>query len=78
MYSDLQLSGKTPICLFPTREQYDRVNEQMLQGLNTAIQQIACSDEIDETKSTRKWGKKAAEQLEKINKDAVEARVMLR
>ena len=91
LYSDLQLSGKTPVCLFPTREQCDRVNEQMLQGLNTEIQQITCSDEIDETKSTRTWGKKAAKQLEKLNKDcnntaglqallkvAVEARVMLR
>ena len=91
LYSDLQLSGKTPVCLFPTREQCDRVNEQMLQGLNTEIQQIACSDEIDETKSTRTWGKKEAEQLEKLNKDcnntagfqallkvAVGARVMLR
>ena len=69
LYSDLQLSGKTPVCLFPTREQCDRINEQMLQGLNTEIQQIACSDEIDETKSTRTWGKKAAKQLEKLNKD---------
>ena len=63
----------------------------MLQGLKTEIQQITCSDEIDETKSTRMWGKKAAEQLEKLNKDcnktagmeallkvAVGARVMLR
>ena len=63
----------------------------MLQGLNTEIQQITCSDEIDETKSTRTWSKKAAEQLEKLNKDcnntaglqallkvAVGARVMLR
>ena len=91
LYSNLQLSGKTPVCLFPTREQCDRVNEQMLQGLNTEIQQITCSDEIDETKSTRTWGKKAAEQLERLNKDcnntaglqallkvAVGARVMLR
>ena len=69
LYSDLQFSGKTPVCLFPTREQCDRVNEQMLQSQNTKIQQITCSDEIDETKSTRTWGKKAAEQLEKLNKD---------
>ena len=41
----------------------------MLQGLNTEIQQITCSDEIDETKITRMWGKKAAEQLEKLKKD---------
>ena len=40
----------------------------MLLGLNTEIQQITCSDEINETKSTRTWGKKAAEQLEKLNK----------
>ena len=63
----------------------------MLQGLNLETHEIACSDEIDEPKSTRVWGKKIAEQLEKLNKDgsntaglqvflkvAVGARVMLR
>ena len=67
LYSDLY--GKTSVCLFPTREQCDRVNEQMLQRLNTEIQQIACTGEIEETestKSTRMWGKKAAEQLKKV------------
>ena len=36
-------SSLTPVCLNPTREQCDRVNEQMLQGLNTELE-IACSD----------------------------------
>ena len=53
--------------------------------------ELPCKDEVDETNSTRKWNKKAAEQLEKLNKDsnltagleavlriAVGARVMLR
>ena len=40
----------------------------MLQRLNTETQQIACSGEIDETKSTRTWGKKAAEQMQNLNK----------
>ncbi len=50
-----------------------------------------CTDEVDETASTRKWNQKAAEHLEKLNHDcnrtagleaklslAVGARVMLR
>ena len=65
LFSDLQCSGKTLICLFPTREQCDKVIEQILQGLNTEIQQIACSDEIDENKIPEL----GVEQLEKINKD---------
>ena len=52
---------------------------------------FVCADEVDETASTRKWSKKAADQLEKLNNDcnrtagletklelAVGARVMLR
>ena len=50
-----------------------------------------CTDEVDETAGTRKWNKKAADQLEKLNNDcnrtagleaklslAVDARVMQR
>ena len=81
----------TPVCLFPTRKQCDAVNEQMLALLKSKKHVLACSDEVDETKSTAKWHKKAAQQLQKLNKDcnntagleailklAVGARVMLR
>ena len=80
-----------PVCLFPTRKQCDDVNADMLSRLDTEKHEIPCIDEVDETKSTTKWHKKAAEQLDKLNKDcnntaglevnlklAVGARVMLR
>ena len=59
--------------------------------LTVQKKELFCSDEVDETKSSNKWHKKAAEQLDKLNKDcnitaglqavvkvAVGARVMLR
>ena len=66
LFSNLQCSGKTHVCLFPTREQCDIVIEQILQGLNTEIQQIACSDEIDENKSTRTWGRAAGKAKKRL------------
>ena len=91
LYSDLQLSGKTPVCLFPTREQCDRVNEQMLQGLNTEIQQIAFQMKFMKPKVPERGVKSQLSSMEKLNKDcnntaglqtllkvAVGARVMLR
>ena len=63
----------------------------MLTRLTSAVHELVCTDEVDETASTRKWNKKATEHLEKLNKDcnitagleakltlAVRARVMLR
>ena len=63
----------------------------MLSRLSSQVHKLLCTDEVDETYSTRKWSKKAAEQLDKLNKDcnltagleaqlllAVGARVMLR
>ena len=63
----------------------------MLQRLPSEIHTIKCTDNIDETTSTHQWGKKANEQLKKLDKDcnltaglkhqlevAVGARVMLR
>ena len=63
----------------------------MLARLDSEKHERFCSDEVDETKSANKWHKKAAEQLDKLNKDcnntaglqavlkvAVGARVMLR
>ena len=50
----------TPVCLFPTRKQCDKVNGDMLSLLETTMHVIPCIDEIDETKSTAKWQEKAA------------------
>ena len=63
----------------------------MMQQLTTEVHELVCTDEVDQTSSTKKWNKKAVEQLEKLNNDcsrtagleaklllAVGARVMLR
>ena len=63
----------------------------MLSALDAKLESFTCVDEIDETSGTRKWSKKAADALKKVNKDcnltaglqaeltvAVGARVMLR
>ena len=91
IFKQLQEEGMSPVCLFPTRKQCDAVNVEMLQLLDSKVHELGCTDEVDETKSTNKWHKKAAEKLDKLNKDcsntagleallkiAVGARVMLR
>ena len=63
----------------------------MLAQLTSQVHELLCIDEVDETSGTLKCNKKAAEQLEKLNRDcnttagleaklslAVGARVMLR
>ena len=90
-FAELQESGQTPVCLFPTRKACDDLNNEMLKLLSSEVHVLACTDEIDETAGTRKWNKKASDQLEKLNSDcnktagleanlsvAVGARVMLR
>ena len=90
-YHELEQQGKTPVCLFPTRLACHEFNTQMLNSLNTPIQEMKCSDTIDESSSSRKWTKRADKKLEELNKDcnntaglestltlAVGARVMLR
>ena len=83
--------GQTPLCLFPTRNLCKQFNHEMLEKIGTELHTLVCVDEVDQTSSTRKWSKKAAEQLEKLNNDcnmtagleanlvlAIGARVMLR
>ena len=90
-FHELQKSGLTPVCLFPTRKACNEFNAQMLSYLPSEVHELACTDEVDETAGTHKWNKKAADQLEKLNNDcnrtagleaklslAVGARVMLR
>ena len=90
-FIELQQLGQAPVCLFPTREMCKKFNNEMLHQLTSEVHEIVCTDEVDETSSTKKWSKKAVEQLEKLNNDcsrtagleaklllAVGARVMLR
>ena len=90
-FVELQQSRQSPVCLFPRRKACDHFNNEMLCRLTSQVHDLFCTDEVDETCSTRKWSKKAAEQLEKLNNDcnltagleakltlAVGARVMLR
>ena len=90
-FEELCEAGTIPVCLFPTRKACDKHNLEMLNNLDTNIHKIPCIDEIDETLGARRWSKRSAEQLKKLNKDcnltagleaelvvAVGARVMLR
>ena len=90
-FKELCESGNVPVCLFPTRKACAEFNLEMLNKLDTKIHKISCVDEIDETMGTRRWSKRSAEQLQKLNKDsnltagleaelvvATGARVMLR
>ena len=89
-FLELQKSGHTLVCLFPTRKACNEFNAQMLNYLPSGVHELVCTDEVDETAGTHKWNKKAANQLEKLNNDcnrmagleaklslAVGARVML-
>ena len=90
-FHQLKESGESPVCLFPTRKACDDFNDAMLSQITSEIHELLCTDEIDKTVTTRKWNKKAADQLERLNHDcnmtaglqaklrlAVGARVMLR
>ena len=91
IYKQLCESGTHPVCLFPTCKACQDHNSIMLGALDSKLESFKCVDAIDETAGTRKWGKKAADALSKVNKDcnltaglmaeltvAVGARVMLR
>ena len=90
-FSELQKSGKTPVCLFSKRKACDSFNAEMLLKLTAKVHELVCTDEIDERASSRKITKKAIAYLDKLNSDcnmtagleaklslAVGARVMLR
>ena len=80
------------MCLFPTRKACDSFNSEMLRHLTSKVHELLCTDEVDQTVTSCKWTKKAAERLEKLNSDcnmtaawartqaytAVGAQVMLR
>ena len=42
----------------------------MLASLDSKVHELACVDEVDESGGTRRWNKKAADHLEKLNSDS--------
>ena len=54
-FIDLQESGQSPVCLFPTRKACHDFNMEMLNSLTSKIHELVCTDEVDETISIRKW-----------------------
>ena len=68
-FLELQQSGKTPVCLFPKRKACNDLNAEMLHNNASKVQDIYCTDEIDETAGSRKMTKKVIERLDKLNTD---------
>jgi len=68
-FHELQESGQTPVCLLSTRKACCDINNEMLAQLTSEVHEVLCIDEVDKTSGTLKWNKKAAEQLEKLNRD---------
>ena len=48
-FNDLQESGQSPVCLFPTRKACHDFNMEMLNSLTYKIHELVCADEVDET-----------------------------
>jgi len=67
-FHELQQSGQTPVCLLPTRKACCNINNEMFAQLTSEVHELLCI-EVDEISDTLKWNKKAAEKLEKLNRD---------
>ena len=68
-FQELMSSGQSPLCLFPTRQSCHDFNSEMLTKLDSELKEIKCVDEVDETKGTFKWSKKATKAMEKLNRN---------
>ena len=68
-FTELQQSGRTPVCLFPKKRACEVFNAQMLTKTASPTCELYCTDEIDETAGARKMTKKVIEHLEKLNTD---------
>ena len=55
-----------PICLFSKVEACKKINELMLESLETDKIELACVDVVDESGSTAKFDKKEEKKLEKL------------
>ena len=58
-FSELRQLGQAPVCLFPMREMCKQFNKEMLNQLATKIHEIECTDEVDQTSSTKKMEQKS-------------------
>ena len=47
-FDELQKSGHTPVCLFPTRKACNDSNTQMLSYLPSEVHELVCTDEVDD------------------------------
>ena len=68
-FQELVSNGQSPLCLFPTRKMCQDLNSEMLVQLHSEVKEIPCIDEVDKTKGTFKWIKKAIQAKEKLNTD---------
>ena len=70
------------MCLFPRRKACNDFNTEMLGRLSSEVHELPCTDEVDETCNPRKWTKKTAKKLVKLNNDCnmtagLEAKLLL-
>uniref|UniRef100_A0A1X7V5W0 OTU domain-containing protein n=1 Tax=Amphimedon queenslandica TaxID=400682 RepID=A0A1X7V5W0_AMPQE len=66
-YKELESEGTNPpICLFSKVDACQKINELMLEGLETEKIELACVDVVDESGSTAKFDKKKEKKLEKL------------
>ena len=52
-FNELQQLGRAPVCLFPTREMCKQFNSEILHHLSSEVHEIVCTDEVDQTLSTK-------------------------
>ena len=90
-FQQLLNEGKSPVCLLPTRNACQEINNEMLCSLGDNVITFEATDSIDSTKSKQQWNSKVCKELDRLNADcnltaglevklrlAVGARVMLR
>ena len=53
-FNELQQLDQAPVCLFLTREMCKQFNSEMFHHLSSEVHEIVCTDEVDQTSSTKK------------------------
>uniref|UniRef100_A0A1X7V3I5 DNA helicase Pif1-like 2B domain-containing protein n=1 Tax=Amphimedon queenslandica TaxID=400682 RepID=A0A1X7V3I5_AMPQE len=67
IYKELESEGRNPpICLFSKVDACQKINELMLESLETEKIELACVDVVDESGSTAKFDKQQEKKLEKL------------
>ena len=62
-FNELSQGSQTPVCLFPTRKACQELNNEMIQMLASKVHELVCTDQSDQTSTTRKWTKKVEQRL---------------